>query len=486
MSSGARSMPAGPDSRIGDPVDRLDGRLKVTGAARYSAEWRGDDLAGLSMCAVIVQSRIAKGSVIAVDASAARRLPGVLDVLHVEHAPALPNQGRAGFAPPSGRALSLLQTPDVHYNGEPIGVAIATTFEQATYAADLVEATYASQAGVVDLASAPNIAEPYTQPMLGNAPSYRRGDPDAAIRAAGISIDATYTTPIETHNALEPHATIAHWDRDSLTLYDSTQFLYGVKRFVAKTFGLPDDHVRVVSKFVGGAFGSKGSAWSHVVLAAMAAKAVGRPVRLVLTRRQMFGLVGARPHTVQHMRLAATAAGVLTAIKQDVIFYDVDPRGLGRVVHAAGTRMLYAAPHVSTSQHLARMNIGTPTFNRGPGESSGTFALESAIDELAAECWASIRSPSVSRAMPMPTPRRACHGRAKRCASATPKARRGSVGAVEPCRRARSATPGRWSALVWRPRPTVPAVSLPPPSRGWVATERSSCRRRRTSLARVP
>src|SRR5205807_5335485 len=131
---------------------------------------------------------------------------------------------------------------------------------------------------------------------------------------ADVRIDRIYTTPLETHNALEPHATIAHWEDDRLTLYDATQYLYGVKRFVAKTLGLPEERVRVVSKFVGGAFGSKGSAWSHVVLAAMAAREVGRPVKLVLTRRHMFGLVGARPYTVQHITVGAQRDGTITAI----------------------------------------------------------------------------------------------------------------------------------------------------------------------------
>src|SRR5437762_7289819 len=182
---------------------------------------------------------------------------------------------------------------------------------------------------------------------------------------------------------MEPHATIAEWNGDDLTLHDATQYVYGVKRFVAKTLGIPEDRVRVVSKFVGGAFGSKGSAWSHVVLAAMAAKRVNRPVKIVLTRRQMFGPVGARPYTVQHLSIGARKDGTITAIRQDVAsstsaFEDwVESSTLQ-------TRMLYAVPNVETAQRLVRLNVGTPTFNRGPGESSGTFGLESAIDELAA------------------------------------------------------------------------------------------------------
>ncbi|HEY3886044.1 MAG TPA: xanthine dehydrogenase family protein molybdopterin-binding subunit, partial [Vicinamibacterales bacterium] len=200
---------------------------------------------------------------------------------------------------------------------------------------------------------------------------------------AEVVIDQTYTTPVETHNAMEPHATIAAWDGDDLTLYDATQYLYGVKRFVAKTLGIGDDHVRVVSKFVGGAFGSKGSAWSHVVLAVMAAKQVQRPVKIVLARRQMFGPVGARPYTVQRLTIGAAREGSIVAISQDVAS---STSTLEDWVESSTlqTRMLYDVPNVATRQRLVRLNLGTPTFNRGPGESSGTFGLESAIDELAA------------------------------------------------------------------------------------------------------
>ena len=167
-----------------------------------------------------------------------------------------------------------------------------------------------------------------------------------------------------------------------LTLHDATQYVYGVKRFVAKTLGIAEENVRVISKFVGGAFGSKGSAWSHVLLAAMAAKQIGRPVKVVLTRKQMFGPVGARPYTVQHIAVGATRDGAITAIKQDVAS---STSTFENWIESSTlqTRMLYDVPNVETTQRLVKLNLGTPTFNRGPGESSGTFALESAIDELA-------------------------------------------------------------------------------------------------------
>jgi len=365
---------------IGDPLNRVDGRLKVTGGARYSAEWPIEQLA----YGVIVQSTIARGTIVSLDTAAAAALPGVLAVLTVDNAPRLPEQGRAGANPPAGRVLSLLQSREIRYNGEPIGIVVAESFEQATHAASLVRAAYRTDTPAIDMNRELPSAQPYSQKILGQfEPASHRGDVSAALAQADVTVDATYTTPLETHNAMEPHATIAQWEGEQLTLYDATQYLYGVKRFVAKTLGIPDERVRVISKFVGGAFGSKGSAWSHVVLAAMAARHVERPVKVVLTRRQMFGPVGARPYTVQRLTIGARTDGSITAIRQDVAsststFEDwVESSTLQ-------TRMLYDVPNVDTSQKLVRLNLGTPTFNRGPGESSGTFGLESAIDEIAA------------------------------------------------------------------------------------------------------
>jgi xanthine dehydrogenase YagR molybdenum-binding subunit len=364
---------------IGEPLNRLDCRLKVTGGARYSAEWPIEHLA----YGVIVQSTIARGTIVSIDSAAAAKAPGVLAVLTVDNAPRLPEQGRAGANPPAGRVLSLLQSREVRYNGEPIALVVAESFEQATHAAALVHAAYRTDTPAVDMNRELPSARPYSQKILGQfEPASHRGDVAAALAQADVTVDGTYTTPLETHNALEPHATIAQWEGDHLTLYDATQYVYGVKRFVAKTFGIPDERVRVISKFVGGAFGSKGSAWSHVVLAAMAARQVKRPVKVVLSRRQMFGPVGARPYTVQRLTIGASRDGSITAIRQDVAsststFEDwVESSTLQ-------TRMLYDVPNVDTSQTLVRLNLGTPTFNRGPGESSGTFGLESAVDEIA-------------------------------------------------------------------------------------------------------
>ncbi len=364
---------------IGDGINRVDGVLKVTGAATYSAEWPLEQLA----YGVIVQSSIASGRLTTLDTRHAAAQPGVLAILTADNTPKLPQRGRAGVNPPAGRVLSLLQDREVRYNGEPIALVVAESFEQATYAASLVRATYEPHTARIDVNRELPNAEPVTEKILGQfEPASRRGDVDRALADAEVRLEATYTTPLETHNPLEPHATIAEWNDDRLTLYDATQFLYGVKRFTAKTFGIPEEHVRVVSKFTGGAFGSKGSAWSHVILAAMAARKVGRPVKVVLSRKQMFGPVGARPYTVQQIAIGARRDGKITAIRQDV---SSSTSTFENWIESSTlqTRMLYDVANVATSQKLVKLNLGTPTFNRGPGESSGTFALESAIDELA-------------------------------------------------------------------------------------------------------
>jgi xanthine dehydrogenase YagR molybdenum-binding subunit len=187
---------------------------------------------------------------------------------------------------------------------------------------------------------------------------------------------------METHNPMEMHATIAAWDGDRLTLWDSTQNVYGVRGVAANALGIAPDHVRVISHFIGGAFGGKGSAWSHVLLAAMAARQVGRPVKLALTRRQMFGPVGGRPYTVQYVTLGATRDGTFTAIRHDT---KASTSMIEDWLESAGlaTRILYECPNVETNHHLVKLNVGTPTFMRAPGEAPGLFALESAIDELA-------------------------------------------------------------------------------------------------------
>jgi len=364
---------------IGQPLNRADGILKVTGGALYAAEMPVENLA----YGMIVQSTIGAGRITRIDTSDAERADGVIAVLTADNAEKLPKKGKAAFSPPAGRILSLLQDYEIHYNGEPIGVVIAETFEQARHAATLVKYEYENAHVDADFERALAKSYPYADKILGRDPPHtNRGQVSRALRDSDECVDIVYRTPIETHNPIEPHATIAQWNGDELTLYDATQFVYGVRRVVSKTLGLSEEKVHVISQFAGGAFGSKGAAWSHVVLAAMAARHAKRAVKIVLTRRQMFGLVGARPFTTQHVEIGAMKDGTLCAMRHTATS---STSKIEEWLEAStlATRILYSVPNQNTSQHLVKLNTGTPTFNRAPGEASGTYALECAMDEMA-------------------------------------------------------------------------------------------------------
>ena len=365
---------------VGAPINRVDGRLKVTGGARYSAEMPVANVAH----AVIVTSTIARGRIARMNTAAAEKSPGVIAVLTPANAPKLPHGAKPPIDPPAGRVLSLMQDDLVHYNGQPIGLVVADTLEHAKAAASLVRTSYVAQKPELDMATAP--PAPTTgsgRPAGGREPvATTRGDFTAGLAQADVHADYAYTTPYEQHNPMELHATIAQWEGDHLTLYDSSQGIFPARNVVAKTFGVPTENVRVVSYFVGGGFGSKGSVWSHVLLAAMAARQIGRPVKIELTRRQMFGPVGGRPRTVQHITLGARKDGTLTAIRH-VSTSATSEFEEWMEPSAVMTRMLYASPNAVTDHKLVRINMGTPTFMRAPGEASGSFAIESAMDEMA-------------------------------------------------------------------------------------------------------
>ncbi len=361
---------------VGQAVTRVDGRLKVTGAATYSAEFQIPGVAH----AVMVQSTIPSGRIVTMDVARAQKVPGVIFIMTPANAPKLPQAGKAGVQPPAGRMLSLLQDNEIHYNGQPIGLVVAETLHAALHAASLIQVRYQQSVPVLDFEANFNNSHP-GKPFRGE-PDEGWGDVKAGIAQAEVKVDQIYTTPIQNHNPMEPHATIAKWDGDKLTLYDATQYVTGEKHSVAKTLGIPQDNIRVVCPYVGGGFGCKGSTWSHVLLAAMAARQINRPVKIALERPQMFGPVGARPRTHQHIVLGATRDGKLTAISHDVhahtsVMEDfLEPS-------AVQTRMLYASPNLATTHRLVPLNLGVGTFQRAPGEATGTFGLECAMDELA-------------------------------------------------------------------------------------------------------
>jgi xanthine dehydrogenase YagR molybdenum-binding subunit len=366
---------------VGQPLERVDGRAKVTGAARYTTEHSLPNVAH----AVLVMSAIAKGRVTSMDTAAAERVRGVLAVMTPMNTDKLPSPAGAG-APsrPAVRVLQLLQDDVVHYANQPIGVVVAETLEAAQEAAALVRVHYGPQRH--DVRFEPRLAEAAAPKNAGRPdqpPAHARGDVDGALAQAEVKVEQVYRTPFETHVPMEPHATIAAWDGPGrLTLYDATQGIFGCRGRVAGLLGLKPDDVRVVSEYLGGGFGSKGPTWSHVVLAAMAARRVSRPVKLALARPQTFGPVGFRSRTHQAIALGARRDGTLTALRHDTI---AQTSAFDEFMEPASVpaRMLYAVANVSTSHKLVRADIGTPSYMRAPGWAPGSYALEVALDELA-------------------------------------------------------------------------------------------------------
>src|ERR1051326_8483859 len=316
-----------PGQVVGQPIDRRDGRLKVTGRARYAAEFDIDNLA----YAVLVQSAIASGEITGFDLSEAQAVPGVRTISPPKSAPPLP-QAAPGQSETTGPLVAkpLLQDKLVYYNGQHIALVVADTLERAQQAAALVDVQYREAEAQIRMQDALGSAYPPQHFRNGaRPPDSRRGDPEAALASAPVKIDVTYTTPVEHHNPMEPHATIALWEGDGddkrLTVYSATQGISNTSNALAKLFGLKPEQVRAICPFVGGGFGCKGNTWPHVALAAMVAEAV---------------------------RLQR--------------------------------EMLYASANNAGTHRLVPLNLPLPTYMRAPGEASGSFALESAMDELAA------------------------------------------------------------------------------------------------------
>jgi CO/xanthine dehydrogenase Mo-binding subunit len=356
---------------VGAGVDRVDGPSKVTGEARYPADFGFANLAH----AVLVQSTIAAGRIRRIDTAAAEAAPGVLAVITHQNAPRLARApGGLGSGPPPP-----LQHDRIVHHGQHIAVVVALTLEQASAAASLIKTRYAETEPLLD------IDDPRAEQVENAAGrDVSRGDVAAGLAAAEVVVAATYTTPTQTNNPLGLFATTAYWDGDLLTVHDSTQGTAFVRVSLAATFGIPESAVRVLAPFVGGAFGAGLRTWPHVVLAAVAARMVDRPVKLVLTRAQMFTSLGYRPATVQHVTLGATRAGELVAIDHE----GIEPTALEDDYAESLTRataVLYDCPNLSGRTLQRKLNVACPTWMRGPGEAPGVFALECALDELAYE-----------------------------------------------------------------------------------------------------
>ena len=368
-------------SFIGQPVSRVDGRQKVTGAATYAAEFEVPGLAH----AAIMRSAVSSGRIAAVDSAAAERAPGVVAVLTHRNAPRLAYREHKGAVDPEvGERLHVLQDDRVSHQGQPIALVIADTIEQASHAATLVRVSYAPESGTTDIARVEPALPTQQKTDQGERrpPETRRGDPEGALAAAAVKIDHGYVIPRENHNPIEMHATIAAWDGDRLTLWDKTQWVHNTADEIAAVFGIPAENIRVISPFVGGAFGSSLRTWPHVTLAALGARVAGRPVKLMLSRREMYYGVGYRPHTVQRVALGASRDGRLAAIVHDGYQETSTYEEFSEALLNA-SRFLHSCPNVYTRHRIAPLNVHTPTYMRAPGEASGVFALESAMDELA-------------------------------------------------------------------------------------------------------
>ena len=354
------------------PLHRVEGPEKVTGAARYAVDYPVDHPA----YAWPVLAHVASGRVTDVDVASAEAVPGVLRVFWHANAPSL-----ATTEP----MLRVLQDPEIHYWGEVVALVVATSAETAREVADRLPVTVVERDHQVVLApDDPELYEP-ERVNAGIAGRSSVGDADAAFDASPVQLDQTYRTPALHNNPMEPHSTTAVFADGRLTLYDSTQGGYPVQSALAKAFGLPPDRVQVISAHVGGGFGSKGTPRPNVVLAALAAREVGRPVRLALTRQQLFSLVGYRTPTIQRLRLGADRDGRLRSISHQATVQTARHAEFVEQVTVAA-RMMYAAPNRLTLHRAARLDVPIPSWMRAPGECPGMFALESAMDELAQLC----------------------------------------------------------------------------------------------------
>jgi xanthine dehydrogenase YagR molybdenum-binding subunit len=376
-SEGAPPKPIDPDTQISDIIGaelpRIDGPQKTTGTARYASDYNFPGL----VYAVPVRATIASGKIRRIDSSAAAAMPGV--VLVMSHGNIMPLYRNA-----SGGRNSESRPPfeddTVYYWGQYIAAVVAETFEQAQAAAAAVKVEYEPAKFNVDQSLSDDI--PAEGQPGGPRVMSQRGDPEAAFASAPVQVDETYITPVETHNPMEMHATVAVWDGKKYTLYESSQGVMNHQNVLAQVLGEPKENVQVVSKFIGSGFGGKLFPWPHCAIAAAASRKLNRPVKFTLNRKMMFSNSGHRPRTQQRIRLGATPDGKLVSLQQDYrnhTSYGDDIReNCGEA-----TPFLYSTANLKVTSALVRRNVGTPTPMRGPGAVPGLFALESAMDELA-------------------------------------------------------------------------------------------------------
>ncbi len=361
-----------------DPDDRVDGKAKVTGAAKYAAEY---DLPGL-LYGVMVTSTIAKGTIKSIDTRSAEWAPGVQAVITYKNRPKVPawdDEKEEKDPRVSGKEFRPFYDDRIYFSGQPVALVIADTIERAQYAVGLVKLQYNKETSETDMQAA--LSKAIDPPGKQNA-KYERGSQDAYDNAP-VKIDAEYILHQHIHNQMEPHAAIAVWDGpDKLTFYNKAQWVQGTQDTLMKTFKLKKEDVHVISKFVGGAFGGASRAWPHEMAAAIGAKKMNLPVKVVLGRDDLFTMVGHRPEAIQKLKIGATPEGKLLSISHDAVGHTSTYEQFAEHI-TDSSKFLYDCDNVRTSYKLVPLDIGTPTYTRGPGETTGVFALETAMDELA-------------------------------------------------------------------------------------------------------
>ncbi len=360
------------DSMIGRATPRIDGPLKTTGAAEYAADFHFDRMAH----AVPVGASIASGRIAKIDTSAAEQMPGVLLVLHHENIGPLYRTVPGDDNATNSEVRSAFEDDVVRHWGQHVAVVIAETLEQATAGAAAVRVEYEPQAANLRAS-----LDDYTGARKSVS---KRGDPDTAFTSAPVKVDQTYITPIETHNPIELHASVAVWDGDRVTLYETSQGVVNHRAVMAQVLGLPVENVRVVTRFLGSGFGGKLFPWPHTAMAAVAARRLNRPVKLSMNRRMMFSSVGYRPRTEQRIKLGASKNGKLLALRHDYLNVtsqlDDFNEGCGEA-----TPYLYSVANLEVTSGMVRRHVGAPMYMRGPGAVPGLYALESGMNELAEE-----------------------------------------------------------------------------------------------------
>ncbi|MFV8281273.1 xanthine dehydrogenase family protein molybdopterin-binding subunit [Christiangramia marina] len=359
---------------VGAAIDRVEGHLKVTGKATYASEFPIEN----KVYAQGINSTIAKGTIVSIDTTEAENAAGVLAVITHKNAEKLNDFKKDRYQIATDTIAPVLQSNKVHYYGEYVGVVVAETFEQAQYAARLVKFEYskASDPAIHFDKQRDNAFFP------GEDSDYSRGDMEKGLAEADEVIEQTYITPIEHHHPMELHAVIAEWNNGKVTAYASQQMIEDATIAISDTFQIPQKDVRVIAAYVGGGFGSKLNVERHVTLAVMAAKMVGRPVQVTVTRTQMFTNTGLRQKNEQTMKIGAKKDGTMTALSHDTLSH-TSPNLVYQEPCGMVSKMLYNSPNAKVTERLMPMNLQTPFAMRAPGEATGSFALESAMDEMA-------------------------------------------------------------------------------------------------------